>query len=451
MMIQLSDLITNDIKFQAAREIIGKLKENKHEAFIVGGAVRDLLLKKNPDEFDICTSATPEEIQTIFNRTKAVGQSFGVILVLIDNVSIEVATFRKDMVYTDGRHPDKVIYTKNVEEDIERRDFTINGLLLNPDNGEVFDYCKGIEDIKSKIIRTIGIPDKRFSEDYLRMLRAIRFSNRFGFKIEQNTSDALLDNSEKIMFVSIERIREEVTKIITKSNNPGKGIISLSKYGLLKYIIPEVEKLKGVEQPKEFHPEGDVFVHTCLVLDMLDLNEKDNTELAYGALLHDIGKPETQTITDRIRFNRHEYVGAKITEKICKRLKFSNKQKRNIESLVKEHMKFANIKEMKKSTFKKFISMDNFEEHLALHKADCLGSHGDLELYDYTLSKIEELKNEPIKPKPLVTGDDLILLGLTPGPKFKEILSKVFDEQLEGNFNSKEEGVKLVKDLVNKK
>ena len=447
MMIQLTDSIINNPKFKAAREIIRKLKENTHEAFIVGGAVRDMLLNEEPNEFDISTSATPKEIETIFSRTKSVGQSFGVMLVLIDDISIEVATFRKDMQYNDGRHPEEVVYTKHVEEDIERRDFTVNGLVLDPETSQIFDYCEGIKDIESKIIRTIGLPEKRFSEDYLRMLRAIRFSNRFNFDIEEGTRAALSKNAEKISLISIERIRDEITRIIAESNNPGKGMMSLSDFGLLKHIIPEIEDLKNVEQPEEFHPEGDVFVHTCLVLDMLDYNEKDNTELAYGALLHDIGKPKTKTVTDRIRFNRHEYVGANMTEKICKRLKFSNKQTSNIKSLVSEHMKFGNIKQMKKSTFKKFISLHNFDNHLALHKADCLGSHGDLSLYDYTLARIDELKNEPIKPEPLITGDDLISLGLEPSPKFKEILSKIFDEQLEGNITSKEEGIELAKNL----
>ena len=448
-MIQLTDSIKNSKKFQTVKTIVNQLKSNGHAAFIVGGAVRDLYLKESPEEFDIATSATPDEIQSVFEHTKPVGQSFGVVLVIVSNFSFEVATFRKDMKYEDGRHPINVIYTKSQKEDVKRRDFTINGLMLDPDTLEIFDYCRGIEDIQSKKIRAIGVPEERFSEDYLRMLRAIRFSNKLNFQIEDKTEKALCKHASNISSISVERIRDEITKII-EGENPGKGIVQLSESGLLKYIIPEIESLKGVSQPIEFHPEGDVFRHTCLVLDMLDDDKKKNTELIYGALFHDIGKPDTFTETDRVRFNRHEYVGATITERICKRLKFSNKQTTHIKSLVKEHMKFGNVKQMKKSTFKKFISIDNFEDHLTLHKADCLGSHGDLSLYDYTLERIKELQNEPIAPKPIITGDDLISLGLTPGPKFKAILSEIFDEQLEGNFHSKEEGIELVKTILSK-
>jgi len=448
-MIQLADSIKNSKKFQTVKTIVNKLKSNGHVAFIVGGAVRDLYLGKSPEEFDIATSATPDEIQSVFEHTKSVGQSFGVMLVIVDSLSFEVATFRKDMKYEDGRHPVNVIYTKDQKEDVNRRDFTINGLMLDPDTAEIFDYCGGIQDIQSKKIRAIGIPEERFSEDYLRMLRAIRFSNKLNFQIEDETQKALYKHASNISSISVERIRDEITKII-QDKNPGKGIIQLSESGLLKCIIPEIESLKGVSQPVEFHPEGDVFRHTCLVLDMLDDDKKSNTELIYGALFHDVGKPDTFTETDRIRFNRHEYVGATITQKICKRLRFSNKQISHITSLVKEHMKFGNVEQMKKSTFKRFISIDNFEDHLALHKADCLGSHGNLSLYDYTLRRMGELQNEPIAPKPIITGDDLISLGLTPGPKFKAILSEIFDEQLEGNFHSKEEGIELAKTILSK-
>lgn len=449
-MIQLTDSIKNNEKFQAAKKIVNKLKKNNHSAFIVGGAVRDLCLGESPEEFDISTCATPDEIQKIFKHTKPVGQSFGVMLVIVDNCSLEVATFRKDMKYVDGRHPEEITYTKNQREDIRRRDFTINGLMLDPDTGEIFDYCQGMKDIKNKKIRTIGIPEERFSEDYLRILRAIRFSNKLNFKIEDKTKKALHKVASNILRVSTERIRDEIAKIIT-GKNPGQGITTLSEFGLLKHLIPEIESLKNVEQPAEFHPEGDVFFHTCLVLDMLEDPKRTNLEVAYGALFHDIGKPSTYTKTDRIRFNRHEYVGARLTKEICNRLKFSKKRTTNITSLVKEHMKFGNVDKMKKSTFKKFISIENFEDHLALHKADCLGSHGDLSLYKYTLQKMDELKNEPIKPKPLITGDDLISLGLNPGPKFKNILSEIFDEQLEGNINSKEKGIKLAKTILSRK
>tara|TARA_B100001996_G_scaffold366776_1_gene337803 strand:- start:106 stop:1461 length:1356 start_codon:yes stop_codon:yes gene_type:complete len=442
-------LAKDNKKFQAAKFIINELKNNGHEGYIVGGAVRDLCMNIEPDEFDISTSATPKEIQEIFKKTKPVGQSFGVVLVIIENMFFEVATFREDMEYLDGRHPVDVKYTKNPKIDVMRRDFTVNGLMLNPDTSEVIDFCDGIKDIKEGILRTIGAPKERFSEDNLRILRAIRFSNKYNLKIEEKTKKEIVNMSDNIINVSIERIREEFVKIIT-NKNPGEGVKLLSDYGLMKIIIPEIDDLKGVKQPDEFHPEGDVFVHTCLVLDRLRDNHYVEPVLALGGLLHDIGKPSTYTNTDRIRFNRHEYVGAILTEKICKRLKFSNKQIADIKSLVSEHMKFGNIKEMKKSTFKRFISMENFDLHLKLHKADCLASHGDLSLLDFTINKISELKNEPIKPKPLISGDDLISLGLKPGPRFKEILSEIFDEQLEGNILNHKEGISFASKLIKK-
>lgn len=440
-------LTSNNLKFDGAKFIINELILNGHKAFIVGGAVRDLCMEIEPNEFDISTCATPDQIKKIFKRTKPVGQSFGVMLVIVDELFYEVATFREDMEYQDGRHPVDVKYTKSAQVDVQRRDFTINGLLLNPMNFEVTDFCDGLKDIENKLLRTIGDPKKRFEEDNLRILRAVRFSNKYNLKIEVETEQEIINMSDKIVNVSVERVREEFVKIIT-NKNPGNGIRLLSKYGLMEHIIPEIELLKGVDQPPEFHPEGDVFIHTCLVLEKLEQDNVLDIVLALGALLHDIGKPKTYSKTDRVRFNRHEYVGASMAEKICKRLKFSNKQVGEIKALVSEHMKFGNIKDMKKSTFKRFISIDNFDLHLKLHRADCLASHGDLSLLNFTNNKIEELSNEPIKPKPIITGDDLINLGLSPGPDFKVILSKVFDEQLEGNILNHKGGISLVKKLI---
>ena len=297
---------------------------------------------------------------------------------------------------------------------MKRRDFTVNGLLFDPIANKIIDYCDGLLDLKNKIIRTIGDPFERFSEDYLRILRAIRFSNQLNFEIEKKTSIAMDELSHKVVNISIERVRDEISKILL-SLSPAKGIRLLDKYHILNTFIPEILEMKNIQQPPDFHPEGDVFVHTCLVLDKLSESTSENSiEVVYGALFHDIGKPDTYDKTDRIRFNRHEYVGANKAEKICKRLKFSNKQTELIVSLVKEHMKFGNIKNMKKSTFKKFVSMENFNDHLKLHKADCLGSHGDLSLYDFTLQKLDQLNNEPILPKPLLNGNDLIDLGIKP-------------------------------------
>ena len=447
-MIKLSEKTKNSEIYINAVKIIEILSDAGFESYIVGGAVRDLLIEKNPKEYDICTSATPNEINKIFKNSKLVGQSFGVSIVLQDKYAFEIATFREDFDYLDGRHPDKVKYTKNVEHDVKRRDFTVNGLLFDPIAHKIIDYCDGLLDLKNKIIRTIGDPFERFSEDYLRILRAIRFSNQLNFEIEKKTSIAMDELSHKVVNISIERVRDEISKILL-SLSPAKGIRLLDKYHILNTFIPEILEMKNIQQPPDFHPEGDVFVHTCLVLDKLSESTSENSiEVVYGALFHDIGKPDTYDKTDRIRFNRHEYVGANKAEKICKRLKFSNKQTELIVSLVKEHMKFGNIKNMKKSTFKKFVSMENFNDHLKLHKADCLGSHGDLSLYDFTLQKLDQLNNEPILPKPLLNGNDLIDLGIKPGPIYKSILSKIFDDQLEGNIKSRDEALIKLKEVI---
>ena len=447
-MIKLSEKTKNSEIYINAVKIIEILSDAGFESYIVGGAVRDLLIEKNPKEYDICTSATPNEINKIFKNSKLVGQSFGVSIVLQDKYAFEIATFREDFDYLDGRHPDKVKYTKNVEHDVKRRDFTVNGLLFDPIAHKIIDYCDGLLDLKNKIIRTIGDPFERFSEDYLRILRAIRFSNQLNFEIEKKTAIAMDELSHKVVNISIERVRDEISKILL-SLSPAKGIRLLDKYHILNTFIPEILEMKNIQQPPDFHPEGDVFVHTCLVLDKLSESTSENSiEVVYGALFHDIGKPDTYDKTDRIRFNRHEYVGANKTEKICKRLKFSNKQTELIVSLVKEHMKFGNIKNMKKSTFKKFVSMENFNDHLKLHKADCLGSHGDLSLYDFTLQKLDQLNNEPILPKPFLNGNDLINLGIKPGPIYKSILSQIFDDQLEGNIKSRDEALIKLKEVI---
>ena len=447
-MIKLSEKTKNSEIYINAVKIIEILSDAGFESYIVGGAVRDLLIEKNPKEYDICTSATPNEINKIFKKSKLVGQSFGVSIVLQDKYAFEIATFREDFDYLDGRRPDKVKYTKNAEYDVKRRDFTVNGLLFDPIANKIIDYCDGLLDLKNKIIRTIGDPFERFSEDYLRILRAIRFSNQLNFEIEKKTSIAMDELSHKVVNISIERVRDEISKILL-SLSPAKGIRLLDKYHILNTFIPEILEMKNIQQPPDFHPEGDVFVHTCLVLDKLSESTSENSvEVVYGALFHDIGKPDTYHKTDRIRFNRHEYVGANKAEKICKRLKFSNKQTELIVSLVKEHMKFGNIKNMKKSTFKKFVSMENFNDHLKLHKADCLGSHGDLSLFDFTLQKLDQLNNEPILPKPFLNGNDLIDLGIKPGPIYKSILSKIFDDQLEGNIKSRDEALIKLKEVI---
>ena len=428
-----------------AREVVVELRKAGHKAFCVGGCARDTLLGIEPKEYDITTSATPQEVSEIFPHTVPIGVSFGVILVITGKYQFEVATFRKDQSYTDGRHPDKVIYSSEEQEDVRRRDFTINGMLYDPIEEEVIDYVDGIRDIKSKIVQTIGDPYERFNEDKLRMMRAIRFSSRYNFELNLDTFQAIEKLAVDITQVSSERIRDEITKIITQSN-PGHGLNMLSVSGLLKYILPDVEIMNGVEQPPEFHPEGDVFIHTCLVLDKLHKNQGGvvSPELAIGALLHDVGKPPTFSVSDRIRFNGHDKLGADMSKKICRELKFSNKQIEVIYALIRDHLKFKDVFNMKKSTLKRFIGMPHFEEHMALHLADCQASHGLTAAYDFVMQKYNDFEEEEIKPAPLISGRELIEMGYKPGPLFSDILNFVEEAQLEGEITNTQEAIEAV-------
>jgi poly(A) polymerase len=428
-----------------AREVVVELRKAGHKAFCVGGCARDTLLGIEPKEYDITTSATPQEVSEIFPHTVPIGVSFGVILVITGKYQFEVATFRKDQSYTDGRHPDKVIYSSEEQEDVRRRDFTINGMLYDPIEEEVIDYVDGIRDIKSKIVQTIGDPYERLNEDKLRMMRAIRFSSRYNFELNLDTFLAIEKLAADITQVSGERIRDEITKIITQSN-PGHGLNMLSVSGLLKYILPDVEIMNGVEQPPEFHPEGDVFIHTCLVLDKLHKNQAGvvSPELAIGALLHDVGKPPTFSVSDRIRFNGHDKLGADMSKEICRELKFSNKQIEVIYALIRDHLKFKDVFNMKKSTLKRFIGMPHFEEHMALHLADCQASHGLTAAYDFVMEKYNDFEEEEIKPAPLISGRELIEMGYKPGPLFSDILNFVEEAQLEGEITNTQEAIEAV-------
>jgi poly(A) polymerase len=376
-----------------------------------------------------------------------VGLSFGVILVLQDGFKFEIATFRKDESYSDGRRPDRVVYTSSEQEDVCRRDFTINGMLYDPITEEVIDHVKGIDDLKMGIVRAIGSPYERFNEDKLRMIRAIRFTARFNYELENETVHAIKELAHRITDVSAERIREEIVKIITQKN-PGVGLKLLRQTGLLSHILPEVDKMYGVPQPPKFHPEGDVFTHTCLTLDKLfEITEgKPSIELGVGTLLHDVGKPPTFSFEDRIRFNAHDRIGAEMAEKICKRLRFSNKEIERVSDLVSEHLRFKDVFNMRESTLKRFIAMPYFEDHLILHLADCQASHGSREAYDFVKKKLEEFKEEEIKPKPIITGYDLIDMGYIPGPIFSEILDSIEEAQLEGIVKDKDEAKKYVLD-----
>jgi poly(A) polymerase len=434
------------IIYKHAKQIVELLNTKGKKAFIVGGSVRDALLGLEPKEYDITTSATPDEVCSYFQNTVEVGASFGVIIVLIGGIKFEVATFRKEENYSDGRHPDKVQYSGEESEDVLRRDFTINGMLYDPISEEVIDYVGGLSDLEHKIVRTIGDPYYRFNEDKLRMMRAIRFSSRLGYEIDKSAKNALKHLASQIVQVSPERIRDELVSIITQKN-PGRGLSMLSDFGLLKHILPDVETMKGVQQPPQFHPEGDVFVHTCLVIDKI-FNNSDglvSAELALGGLLHDVGKPPTYSVTDRIRFNGHDRVGASMSKKICRKLKLSNKQIKRIVSLVREHLRFKDVFQMRDSTFKRFVAMDYFDDHLALHLADCQASHGMMGAHEFIKNKLSEFSEEEIKPVPLLKGNDLLKLGFKPGPIFTEILNSVEEMQLEGNLTKKNQAIDFVK------
>jgi len=429
-----------DEHFNMAKDIVGRLKKAGFKAFFVGGCVRDIAMNIPPKEYDITTSATPQDVMKIFPSTIPVGVSFGVVLVLEGNNKFEVASFRKEEKYTDGRHPDRVVYSTDEKDDVMRRDFTINGMLYEPFEEMVIDLVGGLDDLKKRIIKTIGKPDDRFKEDKLRMLRAIRFGAGLDFKIEEDTFLSIKSLAPLISEVSKERIRDEIIKIITQ-NNPGKGLKLLRESKLLRYILPDVEKMNGVPQPPEFHPEGDVFNHTCMILDKLyDITEGEHSpELAMGALLHDIGKPDTYTVTDRIRFNGHDRIGARMAKNICKDLKFSNKQIEIITSLVKEHLKFKDVFKMREATIKRFLGMSNFDDHLKLHLADCLASHGSTEAYEFIVKKLKDYKKEELKPKPLLSGYDLIDMGYPRGPLYTKILDSLEEAQLEGTVKNKED------------
>ena len=431
-------------KKQHALQVIQTLHQAGFLAFLVGGCVRDLLLNREPADYDVSTDATPDDVMRIFPKTYAIGAQFGVILVAVgENETVEVATFRNDLGYSDGRHPDEVRFSKTPQEDVQRRDFTINGLLLDPLTDRVLDYVGGRQDLEQGIIRTIGDPEKRFGEDKLRMLRAVRFASRFGYILEMNTMTAMQKWAPQISQVSAERVRDELTKMLTE----GKARLAffmLYASKLLQQVLPEIAAMKGVEQPPEFHPEGDVFIHTLLLLD--NLPDPCTPTLAWGALLHDVGNPATfRKAPDRIRFDKHVDVGVKIAEGICQRLHFSNEDTEQIIALVNNHMRFMDAMRMNESTLKKFLRMPKFEEHLELHRLDCLASNGKMGSYDFVKQKLDSMPPEAMRPAPLVTGDQLIAAGYEPGPRFKAILAAVEDAQLENRLTNSEEAMVFIR------
>lgn len=445
-------MVNSETRDTAVR-VVKQLVDAGHTAYLVGGCVRDMVRGAEPKDYDIATSAAPEEVMELFKRTVPVGVAFGVILVLVDEMQFEVATFRNDHDYTDGRHPGSVTFGGE-KEDAERRDFTINGIFFDPLKDRLVDYVHGESDIKAGLIRTIGSPEKRFNEDKLRLLRAVRFAAALDYEIEEGTFAALKESAHEITSVSAERIRDELSKMLT-SAKPRRGIELMDAVGLLNIILPEVEAMKGVEQPPQFHPEGDVYEHTLQMLKMSgDRNLKnpeisERADFAFALMLHDVGKPPTFEVADRIRFNGHTEVGAGMARKIMRRLKFPRREIELVEELIRDHLKFMEVRRMRPSTLKRFMRVDEFDMHLELHRLDCLASHGDLTNLDFVRQKLEEFRKEEaeeaLRPKPLINGNDLIELGLEPGPVFKEILTKIEDMQLEDAIKTRDEAIEIVR------
>lgn len=424
-----------------ALQIVRALRSDGFEALFAGGLVRDVLLGREVSDIDIATSAPPDRIEELFPHTIAVGKEFGVIIVVINSVNYEVATYRKDSEYLDGRHPSKVVFTE-VREDALRRDFTVNALFLDPESKQVIDHVNGLRDLEMRVIRTVGDPSLRFIEDNLRMLRAVRFACDLDFEIDKATYIELKKRASEILRVSWERIRDELLKILT-GRAPHKGLDLLLDTGLLKQVLPEVSAMVGVEQPPQFHPEGDVFIHTRL---MLEMAQHPSETLALGILLHDVGKPPTFQVKERIRFDGHAEVGAGMAEAICRRLRLSKEKQARVVSLVKEHLRFMHVKEMRESTLRRFLRRDEFDEHLKLHRLDCLASHKDLTNYDFCVAHLKGLAEETMRPEPLLNGHDLIEMGFKPGPIFGQILTALEDRQLEDLIGSREEAMEWVRE-----
>jgi poly(A) polymerase len=424
----------------AATEIVRRLRAGGYQAYLVGGCVRDVLMGREPADYDVATDATPEQVLELYPLSLTVGAHFGVVAVPQVDGPIEVATFRSDGRYWDSRHPSEVRYAKTPQEDVRRRDFTINGLLYDPIEDRILDYVNGQADIRGRRIRTIGDPFERFAEDHLRMLRAVRFAARFGFTIDPAAVQAIRQLAHHVQNTSAERVRDEIAKILTEGS-PRRGFELLDETRLLPEVLPEIKALQGVAQPAEFHPEGDVWVHTMMMLDGL---RSPSPTLALGVLLHDVGKPPTFTVRERIRFDNHVEVGAKMAQEICHRFRLSSRETERVVELVRHHLRFKDFPRMRRSTQLRFLRMEGFDEHLELHRLDCLASHGDLTNYEMARRMLAETPAEQIKPPPLLSGDDLIAHGYKPGPLFKQILQAVEDAQLEGRIQNREQALQLV-------
>jgi poly(A) polymerase len=427
-------------KRQEAARIVLQLRSAGFEAYFVGGCVRDFVMGVVPVDYDIVTSALPDQVMALFNRTVAIGAKFGVVAVIVEGHSFEVATFRNDDVYIDGRRPSNVHFT-SAKEDVFRRDFTVNGLLMDPITGEITDYVNGLADIEKKIVCTIGDPDKRFQEDHLRMLRAIRFTANLNFNLNSFTQESIAKNVAQIQTISSERIQDELKKLLCRGG-ARMGLELMAQTGMLREILPEVDAMQGVEQPPRFHPEGDVWQHTLIMLEIL--SEENRTEanpvLAWGALLHDVGKPVSRTDDENgVHFYGHAKQGEQIADEIMHRLKFSRAQREAVLDLILQHMNFMNVQKMRPARLKRFLRMPDFDLHLELHRLDCLSSHGMLDNYQFCRNQLENFAVEELHPPRLLSGDDLIAMGFAPGKIIGEILHALEDQQMEGIVNSKDE------------
>jgi len=434
------------IRHPQAEQIVQKLAQAGHVAVYAGGCVRDALLHRTYPDVDIATSATPDEVQSLFPKASdPQGKAFGVIRLRLDDHVFEIATFRVDGPYLDGRRPSSITFT-TAKEDAQRRDFTINGMFFDPLKNELLDYVQGQADLASQQIRAIGDPLARFTEDRLRLFRAIRFAVQLGFSIEPITWKALCTLAPDSKVISPERIRDELVKILT-SPDPARGFDLLHDSGLLDVWIPELLPMRNCAQSPEHHPEGDVWVHTRLLLTHL---KNPSPVLALSALLHDIGKPPTsKTDPDgRIRFFGHEGVGARMAEEILRRLRFPNDEISAITACIANHMAFKDAPNMRVSTLKRLLARPTFLEELELHRIDCSSCHGQLDIYNFLTAKLSEFSKEEIKPKPLLTGHDLQQLGATPGPLMGKILHQLMDEQLEGKFTDRTSALARAQELL---
>jgi poly(A) polymerase len=432
-----------------AESVCQRLAAVGYQAYLVGGCVRDLLLGREPADYDVATNATPDRVVDVFPDSLTVGAQFGVVIVTAEDAEVHVATFRSETSYSDGRRPDKVIFAASAEEDARRRDFTINALFMVPESREVLDYTGGRADLDARIIRAIGDPARRFHEDHLRMARAVRFAARLEYAIEARTFEAIQREAVAITTVSPERLRDECTRILTEGS-AARGFELLDSIGLLLHILPEISRMKGVQQPPQFHPEGDVWTHTLLLLSQLLPGA--STTLAWGALLHDVGKPPTfappASPAGRIRFDGHAEMGAVMARAICERFRFSSSDTEQIVALVSQHMRFKDVAAMRPATLKRFVRQSMFEEHLELNRIDCLASNGNLESHQFVANFIANTPMEQVRPARLVTGDDLKAMGLPTGPKYREVLQQIEDAQLEGRITTRGEALELAAELT---